>query len=150
MCGTVKAKIQLLLLRQKEKDQNPKIKEMFPETHDNSESLKKWMSIALKLKNEGKSEEKVTEKVAEKGKEDKVKGKETESDHSKEHKHYRLVSGVYENRNLEQICCIDNEKTGTQAAIWSDSTHKQVRYSTLQYVLVHFVTCYICILCTHD
>ena len=140
MCGTVKAKIQLLLLRQSEKDQNPKIKEMFPETHDNSESLKKWMSIALKLKNEGKSEEKVTEKVVEKGKEDKVKGKETESDHSKEHKHYRLVSGVYENRNLEQICCIDNEKTGTQAAIWSDSTHKQVTYSTAQYFLfiIHY------------
>ena len=81
---------------------HPEVRKMFPETHENSTSLKNWMTIALSLNNQGK-----------------IPGTESET-------HYRLVSGAYENRHLGQICCIDNKDTSTQATIWCDSTHKQV------------------------
>ena len=74
---------------------------MFPETHENSVSLSFWMAVAQSLNNQGREDE----------------TNET---------HYRLVSGAYENRHLEQICCIDNKETSTQAAIWCDIMHKQV------------------------
>ena len=102
--ATVKASVKYFPLRQGI-NTHPEVRKMFPETHENSEKLTDWMTIAQSLKNQGK-----------------IVGKETESDHE----HYRLVSGAYENRHLGQICCIDDHHSGTQAAIWSDSKHKQV------------------------
>ena len=86
---------------------------MFPETHENSDSLTDWMKVAKSLKNEGK-----------------VEGKKTESDHD----HYRLVNGALADRHLGQICCIDNERTGTQASVWCDSMRKQVLVRKLLFV----------------
>ena len=102
--ATVTATVQYFPLRQGNVT-DPTGKTMFPETHKNSTSLEEWMTVATSLKNEGK-----------------IKGKESETNHE----HYRLVDGAYDNRHLEQICCIDDHHSGTQAAVWCDSTHKQV------------------------
>ena len=83
---------------------------MFVETHENSDSLSKWMELAKSLNNQG--EVVVKEYVA-------------------NFVHCRLFSGAYDNRHLEQICCIDDHHSGTQAAVWCDSTHKQVIVRTI-------------------
>ena len=102
--ATVKATVQFFPLRQGDKT-HPEVRKMFVETHENSNRLKHWTKIAKSLNNQGK-----------------IKGKESGTNHE----HYRLVSGVIADRHLEQICRIDNESTGTQGAIWCDTTHKQV------------------------
>ena len=102
--ATVTATVQLFPLRQGD-NTHPAVREMFPETHENSDSLTFWMELAKSLNNEGRENENNEE-------------------------HCRLVSGAYENRYLEQICCIDNKDTSTQATIWCDSTHKQVLVHT--------------------
>ena len=107
--ATVTATVQYFPLRQGEKT-DPEVRKMFVETHENSDSLTNWMDVALSLNNKGV-----------------IVGKENETNHE----HYRLASGVYDNRYLEQICCIDNKHTGTQAAIWCDSMHKQVIVRTI-------------------
>ena len=102
--ATVRASVQFFPLRQGDKT-HPEVRKMFPETHENSEKLSKWMDVA-KLLNK------------------KLKIVKTGSE--KNHEHYRLVDGATKNRHLGQICCIDNKDTGTQASIWCDSKHKQV------------------------
>ena len=102
--ATVTANVQYFPLRQGEKT-DPEVRKMFVETHENSDSLSKWMELAKSLNNQG--EVVVKEYVA-------------------NFVHCRLFSGAYDNRHLEQICCIDDHHSGTQAAVWCDSTHKQV------------------------
>ena len=107
--ATVKASVKYFPLRQGD-NTHPEVRKIFPETHENSESLKNWTTIAQSLKNQGK-----------------VEGKETETDHD----HYRLVNGALADRHLGQICCIDNKHTGTQASVWCDSMRKQVLVRTI-------------------
>ena len=42
-------------------------------------------------------------------------------------KHFKIVGNTYAERYLEQICCIDNPVTSTQATIWADIGDKMVR-----------------------
>lgn len=42
--------------------------------------------------------------------------------------HCRLCAGIVDEKYLQQACCLDNAETGTQASIWADTTHKQVRW----------------------
>ena len=107
--ATVKASVKYFPLRQGDKT-DPEVRKMFPETHENSDSLSKWMKVAKSLNNQGKI----------------VK---TESETDDEH--YRLVDGALADRHLGQICCIDNERTGTQASVWCDSMRKQVLVRTI-------------------
>ena len=107
--ATVRASVQFFPLRQGDKT-HPEVRKMFPETHENSEKLSKWMDVA-KLLNK------------------KLKIVKTESETDDEH--YRLVDGALADRHLGQICCIDNERTGTQASVWCDSMRKQVLVRTI-------------------
>ena len=100
---------------------------MFPEVLENSTTLTPWMEVVRGVltsekedKGHGHAEEKYHDN-----------NEETEHDHNHKSgdKHYRIVSGVLNtpSRCLDLICCVDNERTGTQASIWAHSTHKQVR-----------------------
>ena len=100
----MEATVQFFSLRQGDKT-HPEVREMFPETHENSDSLTLWMELAKSLNN---------------------KGEVVEKEYVANLVHYRLFSHAYDNRHLEQICCIDDHNSGTQAAVWCDSTHKQV------------------------
>ena len=102
--ATVKASVKYFPLRQGI-NTHPEVRKMFLEAHENSDSLSKWVELAKSLNNQG--EVVVKEYVA-------------------NFVHCRLFSGAYDNRHLEQICCIDDHHSGTKAAVWCDSTHKQV------------------------
>ena len=42
-------------------------------------------------------------------------------------KHFIIVGNTYAERYLQQICCLDNPATGTQATIWADIGDKMVK-----------------------
>lgn len=127
------ATVQLFLLRKNGYGvTDPKIKELFPEMNVNTTTLKPWLTIVngvLVSEKEDKSAKGKGYGYAEEKNQDDSEGTEYDSSGKSVYKRHRMVGGVLNtpSRTLDLICCVDNAGTGTQASIWANTEHKQVR-----------------------
>ena len=137
--GTLRATVQLFPLRQNGAS-DPKIKEIFPKINELTATLKPWVRIIVDVFNsedERSPKDKGCDQTEEKN--DENDWTQLDSSSKSDKKNYRVVNGFMDKDTIlpDLICCVDNERTGTQASIWTRSADKQVHIRTER-------TCIIC------